>query len=737
MLHGILPVLASMVVAAAYQAFITVSAVDGSALNGVTVTFVDAQGAQDSERTQADGRTHERAGFAPVAALISAPGYVSQRVPVTAGGTRVVLARDPKVIGIVRVATLTPHDVLQLPVATSFLDTGAIRTSSALTTDGLLRSLPGFDRTRSNAAFTNYGQLRVSFSGGGNDRGVVLVDDVPAQDGFGGQVDWTAYPPGLIRRAELLRAGGSALYGSNAVAGALQLYSVLADVSHEQAAGFAAYSAGTHSTDAGELFMSMPLSAVSGFRLYTNRWHAKYNDLPKSFSSPIDAPADSVNGVTAAQINVQQKDTAFRLNAETAHDAQLEGRPSYEQRRGLSQYGGSFSRTLGSSVLSLNVFARQGLVVNVADRYPSAPGVLRYTQDVPTDENGASATWVHGGSANEAQLRADVRNISGSSYQYFPSGRLQNSGAGSQWLGGVAFQQLIKEPAVEILAGVRFDQASTFARSLSSRSSRSGLAYPPDRQDRAVSPRLAIRLNVSPAVSLRLSTGGGFRVPYLNEELRGFQIGSTVYAPNPDLVPERSWMSGAGVAGVVGTGLLSFDYAHIRVGNAIAFVTQGPLLQMRANIARTQTDTSTLEYTAPLGRCARLRTSYTRQSPAVVSGPAAILGKQLAFIPQSAANLGVDSQAAKLQFGVDVSFVGRAFADDIDSQPLNPALLFGFQISTRLHNASLSLSGDNVTNRAYFSSVDRLGLPATYALRLEQRFGYAQSDAASECRTAR
>ena len=60
----------------------------------------------------------------------------------------------------------------------------------------------------SNSAFTNYGQLRASFSGAGNDRGLVLVDGIPAQDGFGGQIDWQAYPPNDIQFAELLRGAG-------------------------------------------------------------------------------------------------------------------------------------------------------------------------------------------------------------------------------------------------------------------------------------------------------------------------------------------------------------------------------------------------------------------------------------------------------------------------------------------------------------------------------------------------
>src|SRR5690242_1966057 len=102
----------------------------------------------------------------------------------------------------VRVATGSEQSLHALPVSASALDQAAIQTTSALATDSLLRRLPGFDRTRSNSMFTNYGQLRVSFAGSGNDHGLVLGDGIPAQDGFGGQVDWSAYPTSDVQRAE-------------------------------------------------------------------------------------------------------------------------------------------------------------------------------------------------------------------------------------------------------------------------------------------------------------------------------------------------------------------------------------------------------------------------------------------------------------------------------------------------------------------------------------------------------
>ena len=79
------------------------------------------------------------------------------------------------IIGTVRVVTGSQQSMHNLPVPASVLDQQAIVSLPAVTGDQVLRYLPGFDRNRSNSMFTNYGQLRVSFAGLGNDRGLVLA----------------------------------------------------------------------------------------------------------------------------------------------------------------------------------------------------------------------------------------------------------------------------------------------------------------------------------------------------------------------------------------------------------------------------------------------------------------------------------------------------------------------------------------------------------------------------------
>jgi len=94
------------------------------------------------------------------------------------------------------------------------IDGHGLSEGTAPALDQALRVLPGVDRDRSNAPFTNYGQLRLSFSGAGNDRGALFVDGVPAQDGFGGPSRLERLPRRLDRARRTAARPGSALYGS-------------------------------------------------------------------------------------------------------------------------------------------------------------------------------------------------------------------------------------------------------------------------------------------------------------------------------------------------------------------------------------------------------------------------------------------------------------------------------------------------------------------------------------------
>jgi iron complex outermembrane receptor protein len=610
----------------------------------------------------------------------------------------------PPQIGSVTVVSGSAQSLHRAPQAASVLDARALRGSTAASLDAVLRALPGFDRDRSNAPFTNYGQLRLSFAGAGSDRGALFVDGVPAQDGFGGQVDWNSIPTASVARAELLRGPGSALYGSGAIGGALSLTTVppanVASGRFDASAGGA--DRGTAS------FAATGAAGVLQTSVFAGTRRLAYGVIPPGQTSRVDRTAISTADVAHVRLRSSTAHATVDLDALASDDAQQDGRPNDGFSRSLRQAALTWARAGDASALAVTVFARATTLVNLADK-PGTPGALLYTQHVPTSDVGGRARWDRALRDGALALVAERRIVTGNSDQIAFDGTVQSDVAGTQRLDGIALQRTWDVRRFGAIAGARYDAIETHALG--------------DRHAAAISPRLALRYDASQAVALRAAFGTGLRAPYLNELVRSFRIGTVLQQSNPSLVPERSRSTQLGVDVATPAARFAFDYTGTRVSNAIGFRTISATVQQRANFGRTATDAYTAEYDRG-GACARVRGFATAQHDRVVVGSAAQIGKRLAYVPDSAASLSVERTVRALTGTVELSYSGPTFSDDLERQPLGSAVLVGGRLTLRAADGTaLSLAVDNLADKVYLTSVDRIGPPASVTLRLSVPVG--------------
>jgi iron complex outermembrane receptor protein len=691
----------------------------GNPVAQASVVFHSASGGTVSATTDAAGDAAAPEAFDAASVTVSAAGFEPATLPIPAGKAAIVLHAQSTVIGRVSVATGSARNLHRLAVPAATLEGAAISTTPVFATDALLRALPGFDFVRSNSAFTAYGNLRVSFSGSGEDRGLVFADDVPAQDGFGGQVDWLAYPPSSLNSVELLRGPGAALYGANAIGGVLQLRSFGpgADWRAMPSGGFELQDGTPHRTNATFNYRFNVAPNVTA-AVSSQTGHQAYSDLPPS-ASPIGLQATTASTATRAQLRYAFGNSSVTAGGLFANDEQFEGRPSYTFARDTTQADVRFAtstQTMSSSIVAYN---RDTNITNTNDLAPATPGALRYIQQIPTRESGVAAAWFLTHGDHEIALRADEKFVYGISTQTGPTGAFQSQGTGKQQYAGLALEDTYEHGRVQVIGGLRGDLVTISDAALRSTSS---TIVPPPRTDRVLSPRLAARYDITKNIALRASTGGGFREPFLNELVRGYRIGSIAYNPNPNLTAERSANFGAGADALLGGGRLALDYAKTTVNNAIAFLTNSPTSQTRSNFDRTQTDSTTLTYTTRVARCTRLRAYLTSQYARITKGPAADLGNRLQYVPSRSGDIAVDSGSGAFNYGADIGYAGVTFADDLNTQILPAAVIVGAHITRPLgQGASLTLEGSNLSGTRYLSSPDRYGPPPSIGLRL--RFG--------------
>jgi outer membrane cobalamin receptor len=636
------------------------------------------------------------------------------------------------VIGVVRVVTGSPQAIHQLPVPASVLDQQGIVDSPAITADQVLSYLPGFDRNRSNSMFTNYGQLRVSFAGLGNDRGLVLVDGIPAQDGFGGQVDWAQFPAPNLVRAELLRGPGSALYGGGAIGGVLSLQTFGPTTALSgPAQGTLSFSGGTHAFAENYVQTTAPLGGkLSGsFSAFTQQ--LQYNALAPGYQTAHDNESQAQSSMASIRLRyAADPQTVLEYGYLGAWDYQQEGRPNYDFWRNMLQNALRIAHTTKQSELTGSLYVRNAFVTNRADDYPKAPGTLLYTQYVPTHESGALLSWIVGGDRSTFAVLANAKFVGGISDQFNGAGIFSVSGSGTQDSTGLALQETLRWDRFELVGGLRAD--AIYLVNAATQKGPTVTTIAP-RVDRALSPRVALRYDLSKALAFRASAGGGFRAPYLNELVRGYQIGAVQYLPNSTLVPERSSSIVAGFDWLHASSELSADFTHAYVNDAIDFCTISATVQMRCNYSHTQTDGTTVVYVRRLGSCSRVTLWGSQQYSRITAGSPGEDGKQLPYVPKASASAEYDAPVGAVQTGVSLNYSGMTWADDLNQQPLGSAVTAGVHAIFPLREGvDLTLNASNLTDARYLSSIDRYAPPQVVSLAVSAPLGTAQASACSK-----
>jgi iron complex outermembrane receptor protein len=158
-------------------------------------------------------KLHARRAASAAACFVStALGVHAAEVPVTRG--------EPVIVTATRFEDRMPGK----PVNVTVIDAEAIRNSTARTVPDLLAEQAGFavhDFFGNNAATTTVDLRGFGITGAQNT--LILVDGRRVSDIDLSGVQWSAVPLSAIERIEIVRGGGSVLYGDGAVAGVVNI----------------------------------------------------------------------------------------------------------------------------------------------------------------------------------------------------------------------------------------------------------------------------------------------------------------------------------------------------------------------------------------------------------------------------------------------------------------------------------------------------------------------------------
>ncbi len=624
-------------------------------------------------------------------------------------------------------ASRLPRRLHEVPASVTVLSRAEIERHPSLTTDALVRAVPSvqtFRRSSSLAADPTAQGLNIrGLAPSGVSRALVLVDGVPANDPFGGSVYWRALPRLGLDRVEVVPGGGSALYGSAALGGVLELHSrpIERDGLEVDAwAGSQALVGGAaRATVAGEvarIALESELVRMDG--------HAV---VAEGQRGPIDREAASSHGVARARLELDPGGDA-RLSAALAYFDHAQNGGTRFTTAQVRQLRLSTQAELGER-LALTLFA--GWTTFDQTRARIAEGrvseVLAAEQHVPSDDQGASVVYrapeLSALGVHRLSAGVDARRVAGESRERVGAAT-RRSGGEQRFYGLFAEDAWTPHRAVEVSLALRGD-------AVEDRDGSSGGATFPTRTLLEPSLRAGVRVELIEALALRASFHRSFRAPTLAELYRPFQVGTIRTAANPMLEPEVAWGGEAGVELRLGalwllraTGF--WTALHRPIVNA---TLSAPLLdgaqRQRQNLgeARVRGVETALEGRPWRGWSVLL--AYDLIDALVTQHPT-LVGKRLPQDPAHRATAAVAFRDPELLFAtLELRVLGAQYEDDLNTLPLDPVALLSASLARPVtESLELYATVENVLDQTYVvgrAGVDTIGAPLAARVGLRYR----------------
>src|SRR5688500_16471944 len=509
----------------------TVTDSQGSTIPGATVQLEIGGAVILATQTATDGRfTFGLVSRDGVRLIVIAPGftrYVLAISPDTRQNMTIVLEPAPFFEAVQVTSTRSDVPATDPTVAAAVFPASELMTSAQLSIDDALKMVPGFTLFPSSrvANPTTQTVMMRGLGGSGVNRSLVLADGVPLNDAFGGWVYWDKVPQAAIDRVEVIRGGGSSLYGADAVGGVIQILTL----EPTRTMARTVLEGGNLETGRVSAFGALHKGGwglgAAGQWFTTNG----YINVPVNERGPIERPVGSSH--RSMMVSSSYLAGGWRLGARVNifSEERVNGTVGQINDTNARLASGEIAGTTGGGYLSAHVFGgTQGYDETFSDISPEPPRSserLSRIQRVPTRLAGASVQWTRQQGRSTVLVGSEARFIKGHSEEtefhadahgpvpQAPTTVVSEAG-GSQRVGS-AFARAVfaASDRLTLASGAHADVwhstslRTPFSQTIGSFNPRVSMAY---------------RFGDSGFVA-RASAAGGFRAPTLNELYRRTQ----------------------------------------------------------------------------------------------------------------------------------------------------------------------------------------------------------------------
>ena len=686
------------------------------------------------DNTATDGRfSFHKVSQGPITVLVSALTYDAVTVTIQPGvPARVVLHKQQE--RIVVTAYRSPLDTLDSPASTRVLSQQQLKEAATPALDGKLRQVPGVELfRRSSSLVANPTSQGISLRGLGStaaSRTLVVSDDVPLNDPYGGWIHWQEMPELAVRSVEVVRGGASDLYGSSAIGGVINVLPVKPDQNvFALTTGY-----GSESTTDNGVLASLKRGPWAGLLAGGILGTDGYTLVAPDLRGPIDQPGNvhAQNGLVDLERTIRNSGRIF-LRGSGFNEARDNGTPLQKNGTRLWRY----STGVDWSQLTLRFYGstehyRQTFSSISANR--TSEKLTRYAED-PADELGAAAHWRQEVGNHVVWIAgADTHDVRASDDEvlFTGAGGFQNTAA-RQRQTGVYGEALATSGKWTMSASGRVDHFSNFD---AKQWTQTGSMVFPSFSETVFDPRLGVARRITTNIALQASGFRAYRAPTQNELYRTGQVGQQITLPNAKLRSERAtgWETGFQANVPRWQSMLRVSYFWTQVNRPITALTlsttpTSTLLQ-RENLGQIESRGVSVDYEAHPFHWAALTGGYqfadatvTRydQQPQLVGN----------WIPQVARNMATtqvrvnNSRIGVLSLQGRIS--GRQFDDDANNYLLHSYFRLDAYASREFgRHTEFFVAGENLFDRSIEvgkTPITTLGTPRVARFGLRLHFG--------------
>jgi vitamin B12 transporter len=587
-----------------------------------------------------------------------------------------------------------------------------IQERGARTVQEALRYLPGI--LSDGTAGGQLGAGSSQFVRGASSRQVlILLDGRPINDrGFFGGFDLSTFTTTNVERIEVIPGGGSALYGSDAVGGIINIVSKRPTTKPETELGLSLGSFGYNQ-----------VTIASRGKSGSIGWMASYNRTQSENNFPYKVRPAKVDGVPRKPSIKGERDHAAVLynNADLRLEYDLNPRNSF-----------SLGITYQAKDFEIPGSIRVPVVKSLANQYTSQwftdlswtsklgkADDSKLTARLFGDFLGYTYNNPGGGSLSVDQIN---RKSLGAQIQHswqFSKGQNLSYGIDYRSTTGrnTTFSNLAKTTRVNyddsIQEGALF---ASYQAVLGDLQISAGL-----RQDfnslangSAFSPSAGLKFNVSPSTTLRANISRSFRAPLISDI-----AGVTAYGqlPSPDLKPERGTNIDVGIDQKLGKfGLFRLTYFDNNVSDLTDYLCLDDFCENGRiiNIGRVRSRGVETALNLQLSKRWSTFVNYTINDPIIKEdSDASVVGNELSFRSADSVNAGVTYATPQ---GISASLLMRHlskfYVGNDNTEELPGYTTFDFKLKAPLDaNLMLTLQVNNLLDKQYqlFPNVPALG----------------------------